>query len=112
MSMQEQYISPDTVLTSFLSRVFQIVPMCSLVDNIDVDIATGHVWVTGHADLQLNQKYMIPPHTSISPSQVNKYCLCSSAVVQWLELRTLNKENPGSNHVYQTLDKLFHSTFL
>ena len=89
MSTQEQYIRTDMVLTSFLARVFQIVPLCSLVDNIDVDIATGDVWVTGHADLQLNQKYMIPPHTSISPSQVTNYFLCSSAVMQ-LDLRTLN----------------------
>ncbi|KAK2181929.1 hypothetical protein NP493_376g03018 [Ridgeia piscesae] len=99
--------SPDgkyVYLTEFSGKTFSVyarmsdnslclkqrVPLCSLVDNIDVDIATGDVWVTGHADLQLNQKYMIPPHTSISPSQVNNYCLCSSPTVQWLERRTLN----------------------
>ena len=38
----------------------------------------------------------------------------SSAVVQWVELQTLNKENPGLNPRLpcQTLGKFFHSTML
>ena len=52
--------------------------MCSLVDNIDVDVATGDLWIAGHADGDLLAKHITPPHTAISPSQVyHVYLLCT-----------------------------------
>ena len=38
----------------------------------------------------------------------------SSAVAQWIELRTLNYDNPGSNDVLpcQTVGRFFHYTLL
>ena len=44
--------------------------MCSLVDNIDVDIATGDLWIAGFPDMDMLLKYIASPYTSISPSQV------------------------------------------
>jgi len=49
----------------------QVVPVCSIVDNIDVDVVTGDLWVTGHGDADLLIKYLKSRYTSISPSQVN-----------------------------------------
>ncbi|KAK2181928.1 hypothetical protein NP493_376g03003 [Ridgeia piscesae] len=57
-------------------RLRQAVPVCSLVDNIDVDMETGDVWVTGHGDMHKLMKYVRPPHTSMSPSQVFRLTTC------------------------------------
>ena len=52
--------------------------MCSLVDNIDVDVATGDLWIAGHPDVDILGKHATPPHTTISPSQVyHVYLLCT-----------------------------------
>ena len=45
--------------------------MFSLVELIDVDVATGDLWVAGHGDDYLTLKESIPPHTTTSPSRVN-----------------------------------------
>ena len=55
--------------------------MCSLVDNIDVDVATGDLWIGSHPDVDKLLKYTIPPYTSISPSQVLHVCLVVHSTV-------------------------------
>ena len=42
----------------------------TFVDNVDVDVATGHLWVAGHTDGNMVLNYLTPPHTARSPSQV------------------------------------------
>ena len=45
--------------------------MCSMLNQITVDPATGDLWVAGHADVKMFFKYHTKePHTAPSPSQV------------------------------------------
>ena len=44
-----------------------------LVELIDVDVATGDVWLAGHGDAYLAMKHFFPPHASTSPSQVSTF---------------------------------------
>ena len=55
--------------------------MFSLVELIDVDVATGDLCGAGHGDDYLTLKESIPPHTTTSPSRVNTASLqrCNSA---------------------------------
>ena len=55
--------------------------MCSLVDNIDVEVATGDLWIGGHPDVDMVLKHIIPPYTSISPSQVQHVYLVVHLIV-------------------------------
>ncbi|KAI0215524.1 Serum paraoxonase/arylesterase 1 [Lamellibrachia satsuma] len=48
----------------------QVVPLGTFVDNIDVDVVTGNVLVTGYPDAVMMLDYMLPPHTAIAPSKV------------------------------------------
>ena len=47
--------------------------MHSFLNHITVDLATGDLWVAGHADLKMLFKdHTKPPHTAPSPSQVQR----------------------------------------
>ncbi|KAI0212399.1 Serum paraoxonase/arylesterase 1 [Lamellibrachia satsuma] len=61
--------------------LMQVVRLGTLVDNIDVDVVTGHLWVAGHPDLQLLLNHLKPPHTAISPSQVLRLTLSEDSKV-------------------------------
>ena len=50
--------------------MLQVVPLGTFVDNIDVDVVTGNVLVTGYPDAVMMLDYMLPPHTAIAPSKV------------------------------------------
>ena len=50
--------------------VIQVVPLGSFVDNIDVDVVTGHLWVAAFPDAQLLVNHLPWPHTPFAPSQV------------------------------------------
>ena len=41
-----------------------------IVGNIDVDVVSGHLWVTGLPDDRSFAKHVAPPHNVISPSKV------------------------------------------
>ncbi|KAK2190273.1 hypothetical protein NP493_79g01007 [Ridgeia piscesae] len=57
--------------TDYALSLVQEVPLNSFVDKIDVDVATGDVWVAGHGDIEfLLDDFGPPKNTSVSPSQV------------------------------------------
>ena len=50
-----------------------MVPVCSVLNHITVDLATGDLWLAGHADFKKLIKYHTKPsHTTLSPSQVER----------------------------------------
>ncbi|KAI0240456.1 Serum paraoxonase/arylesterase 1 [Lamellibrachia satsuma] len=53
----------------------QVVPLGTNLDNIDVDVVTGHLWVAGHPDAQLLVNHIPWPHTPFAPSQVLRLTL-------------------------------------
>ncbi|KAI0212648.1 Serum paraoxonase/arylesterase 1 [Lamellibrachia satsuma] len=59
----------------------QVVPLEILVDNIDVDVVTGHLWVAGHTDGQALLNHMPPPHKAISPSLALRLTLSEDSKV-------------------------------
>ena len=47
--------------------------MHSVLNHINVDPATGDLWVAGHGDVKMLLKYHTKPsHTARSPSQVQR----------------------------------------
>ncbi|KAI0243089.1 Serum paraoxonase/arylesterase 1 [Lamellibrachia satsuma] len=60
----------------------QVVPLEILVDNIDVDVVTGHLWVAGRTDGQALLNHMQPPHKAISPSLALRLTLSEDSKVK------------------------------
>ena len=52
--------------------ILQEVPLGSLLDNADVELSTGDLWVGAHPIMCDLVNYMTPPYTSKSPSQVRE----------------------------------------
>ena len=50
--------------------MIQVVPLGTLAANINVDLVSGHLWVAGNPDGKSLLKHAEPPHTAITPSQV------------------------------------------
>ncbi|KAI0232254.1 hypothetical protein LSAT2_017405 [Lamellibrachia satsuma] len=59
----------------------QVVPLGAAVGNINVDVVSGHLWVTVHRDVQSVLKHLQPPHTALSPSQVLRLTLSEDSKV-------------------------------
>ncbi|KAI0229005.1 Serum paraoxonase/arylesterase 1 [Lamellibrachia satsuma] len=59
----------------------QVVPLRTFVDNIDVDVVSGHLWVAGFPDDQLLVSHMPWPHTVFAPSQVLRLTLSEDSKV-------------------------------
>ncbi|KAI0238044.1 hypothetical protein LSAT2_011326 [Lamellibrachia satsuma] len=59
----------------------RVVPLEIFVDNIDVDVVTGHLWVAGNTDANMALNYLTPPHTARSPSQVLRLTLSEDSKV-------------------------------
>ncbi|KAI0228700.1 Serum paraoxonase/arylesterase 1 [Lamellibrachia satsuma] len=59
----------------------QVVPLGAAVGNINVDVVSGHLWVTVFQDVQSLLKHMQPPHTALSPSQVLRLTLSEDSKV-------------------------------
>ncbi|KAI0212398.1 Serum paraoxonase/arylesterase 1 [Lamellibrachia satsuma] len=59
----------------------QVVPLGTHVDNIDVDVVTGDLWVAAHPDIQLLVNHIPWPHTSFAPSQVLRLTLSEDSTV-------------------------------
>ena len=50
--------------------VSQEVPLGRPVGNINVDVVSGHLWVTRFSGDKSYIKHVLPPHTARSPSEV------------------------------------------
>ncbi|KAI0234528.1 hypothetical protein LSAT2_015197 [Lamellibrachia satsuma] len=74
-------IDPVILPVSQSVGVIQVVPLGTFVDNIDVDVVTGHLWVAGHPDDQLLVNHMPWPHTPFAPSQVLRLSLSEDSTV-------------------------------
>ena len=68
--MSQSVRHPVSQSVSQLVSVIQVVPLGTFIDNIDVDVVTGHLWVAGYPDALKVLKYMMRPHTTRAPSQV------------------------------------------
>ncbi|KAI0226972.1 Serum paraoxonase/arylesterase 1 [Lamellibrachia satsuma] len=61
--------------------LMQVIPLGTHVGNINVDVVSGHLWVTGIPDSEALFKHAQPPHTAISPSQVLRLTLSEDSKV-------------------------------
>ncbi|KAI0234526.1 Serum paraoxonase/arylesterase 1 [Lamellibrachia satsuma] len=59
----------------------QVVPLGTHVDNIDVDVVTGHLWVAAHPDAQLLVNHLPWPNNPFAPSQVLRLTLSEDSKV-------------------------------
>ncbi|KAI0228701.1 Serum paraoxonase/arylesterase 1 [Lamellibrachia satsuma] len=59
----------------------QVVPLGIIVGNINVDMVSGHLWVTVHRDAKAFVSHMQPPHTVRSSSEVLRMTLSENSKV-------------------------------
>ncbi|KAI0238979.1 hypothetical protein LSAT2_010268 [Lamellibrachia satsuma] len=52
-----------------------------IAGNIDVDMVSGHLWVTGRPDDRSFVKHELPPHCARSPSKVLRLTLSENSKV-------------------------------
>ncbi|KAI0214309.1 Serum paraoxonase/arylesterase 2 [Lamellibrachia satsuma] len=59
----------------------QVVPLGTFAGKINVDVVSGHLWMTGHPDGQSLVNHLKPPHTVRTPSQVLRLTLSEDSKV-------------------------------
>ncbi|KAI0243094.1 Serum paraoxonase/arylesterase 1 [Lamellibrachia satsuma] len=59
----------------------QVVPLGTSAGNIDVDMVTGHLWVSAYPDALMLLNYLSPPHIGCPPSQVLRLTMSEDSKV-------------------------------